>query len=85
MARGADTADGGDKQPLEFNLPLNYLVLGVAASIVWYWMSANGGPGGGGRIHEISFQEFKSKLLAQVGGMASVCVCVCACVRVCVV
>ena len=50
---------------MQFGLPIHYLGLGLLAFYL-YTMFGTGG-NNGVRVHEISFQEFKTKLLGQVG------------------
>lgn len=59
----------GDPKGQEFNFPLPWLGVAVLAYMAWNSLSV----GGGQNAHEITFQEFKTKLLAHVG----YCVCVC--------
>jgi hypothetical protein len=59
------------------HVSLNSLV--VAAGLLMFWVYSSGGgsgSGGSGPRHEISFQEFRAKLLAKVGSVAGDgCVC----------
>ena len=55
-------ADGGPK--VEFNVPFNWLALSLVGYYLWNLGSGKGGISG--PKHEISFQEFRSKLLAKV-------------------
>ncbi len=60
-------ADGGDGKEIQINLSLNWLAMAVLG--YWLWSSTVGGGASGGSAvprHEISFQEFRSKLLAKV-------------------
>ncbi|KAG1664993.1 hypothetical protein FOA52_014673 [Chlamydomonas sp. UWO 241] len=57
---GGNKGDGDPK--VEVNLPLHWLGIAVLAYMVY---SGASGGGGGARAHEITFQEFKTKLLAQ--------------------
>ena len=50
---------------MQFGQPIHYLGLGLLA--FYLYTTFGGGGGTGARVHEISFQEFKTKLLAQVG------------------
>lgn len=57
--------DGDGKNIHVINLPLNWLVLGLAAYWVYSATSGSGNEGAAGPKKEISFQEFRSKLLAK--------------------
>lgn len=54
---------------INLSVSLNWLVLGAALFMMWNASSgARDGGGPGGPRHEISFQEFRAKLLAKVRG-----------------
>ena len=55
-------ADG--KEVPQFGQPIHYLGLGLLA--FYLYTTLGGGGNSGGKTHEISFQEFKTKLLGQV-------------------
>lgn len=59
-------ADGGNEPKVESLAPMHWLGLAILAYMAYNAMTP--GSAGGARVHEISFQEFKSKLLAQVWG-----------------
>ena len=56
-------SDDGNENKFEITLPIQYLGVGLLA-LYLYWNMGEGG--NTARVHEISFQEFKTKLLGQV-------------------
>mmetsp|Transcript_27205 Transcript_27205/g.59429 ORF Transcript_27205/g.59429 Transcript_27205/m.59429 type:complete len:643 (+) Transcript_27205:135-2063(+) len=59
---GGGRDNNGNNQQYTFNASFNYIALGLLALYLW---NASGNSANGARTHEISFQEFKTKLLAQ--------------------
>ena len=55
--------DGGNDNKFEISLPIQYIGVGLLA---FYLYSTLGEGSNANRVHEISFQEFKTKLLGQV-------------------